>query len=92
MIITLRKRGNAEVSKNIKIYRLYMARITQNKQEWLIFLVVSSKKKKKNVRGQEKFIRLGSKESTQKKKDITVTIIMILIISNGNKKDDKINK
>ena len=28
----------------------------------------------------------------QKKKDITVTIIMILIISNGNKKDDKINK
>ena len=33
MIITLRKRGNAEVSKNIKIYRLYMARITQNKQE-----------------------------------------------------------
>ena len=92
MIITLRKRGNAEVSKNIKIYRLYMARITQNKQEWLIFLVVSSKKKKKNVRGQEKFIRLGSKESIQKKKDITVTIIMILIISNGNKKDDKINK
>ena len=92
MIITLRKRGNAEVSKNIKIYRPYMARITQNKQEWLIFLVVSSKKKKKNVRGQEKFIRLGSKESIQKKKDITVTIIMILIISNGNKKDDKINK
>ena len=92
MIITLRKRGNAEVSKNIKIYRLYMARITQNKQEWLIFIVVSLKKKKKNVRGQQKFIRLGSKESIQKKKDLTVTIIMILITSNGNKKDDKINK
>ena len=69
MIITLTKKIDVYVSKNIQMYRLYRAWITQNKQKCLMFILIPKEKKTK-VRGSKKLLDQVQKEKYPKKEDM----------------------